>query len=133
MSREIKFRIWNPLSKELMNIDLESLGDGTYQVNRDCLEQFTGLKDSNSVEIYEGDIVNAFIDNKEKWIEEKFCFEKKNVYWSVEFVDHENFCGNKVYGINRRFNAELNRLLIKSCEIKVIGNIHQHSHLLEGK
>jgi len=57
--REIKFRAWDKENKVMMDwedikyIDLDTLQKSS------ILMQYTGLKDKNSKEIYEGDIVHV--------------------------------------------------------------------------
>lgn len=104
--REIKFRAWDRKSKmwlEKFNVDLLNIG------SLDTIElcQYTGMKDTNGKEIYEGDIV-LWIDSKENKRQNKVfflegAFRLRNIYF--ELLE---------YGI-----------------LEVIGNIYENPELLD--
>ena len=85
--------------------------DGGYQIDNTIIEQYTGLKDKNGREIYEGDIVQ--IDD--------------HILGDFEVVWH-----NLGWKIKRSVGFEA-LSVHKSEDIVVIGNIHENGELLELK
>lgn len=109
MSREIKFRAWDKQNEELYIpyfTEFNDMNDEISNIQDDGIElmQYTGLKDKNGVEIYEGDIV---------------CNEgfKEKVYW-------DEFYGWVV-------SDETMLCEVNFARIQVIGNIYEHADLLE--
>ena len=118
--REIKFRAWtqgnDPLfysktPRMLSNDELSSIGGYyyTFGVDREegyTLMQYTGLKDRNGVEIYEGDVVT---NNNHTW----------EITWKEGCVYLQNTKDNGEWWIGTEN---------QHCEI--IGNIYENPELI---
>ena len=129
--REIKFRAWDKQFNEMASIICLNIGDYsedhilktksrpyTYnqQFHNITLMQFTGLKDKNGKEIYEGDIlkINGFYDGLYNTLEVRWI---KNGFKCVGLINEKAVC-ETVYDYG--FHEE------------IIGNIYENPELLEG-
>lgn len=132
--REIKFRAWNKNFKKMYKIGQITLEKGTWNYEPDnreyigmsipyqpsfVLMQYTGLKDKNGKEIYEGDIVEIKGYSNKGYntglVKEIYVVEFKDFCWS---------CGTK---------SLLNLATINWASIEVIGNIYDNPELLKEK
>jgi uncharacterized phage protein (TIGR01671 family) len=125
---EIKFRAWSKSENKYI-YDFSMSNDGGVVLNK-CygtdnyiVEQFTGLKDKDGTEIYEGDILNSKNDGLDgcdiwdytthrnlivKWSDKYCCFTGLSDY------HYEDSVYSYIY-------------------IKIIGNIHENADLLKGE
>nr|DAX77284.1 MAG TPA: YopX protein [Caudoviricetes sp.] len=139
MSREIKFRIWDKTFKKFLKDDYESKNvidrDGNlfmyvlsetfrdlyfYKLLKNIeISEYTGLKDKNGKEIYEGDILkyNFPYDGRLKHIS------------PVTYLETQ-----ASFGIKDRYENEIPLYKITANNyFEVVGNIYENHKLLEEK
>jgi hypothetical protein len=129
--REIKFRAWvfydDRGTRKMIDVGaMRIFGDIAYvydengdefQINTPDLSQFTGLKDKNGKEIYEGDIIYS-----ESW------------WWGPCAVEYRSGKTGPCVGENvMEWGLSKCHNLWDGKEVKVIGNIYESPELLEGK
>lgn len=84
------------------------------KIDKDTIMQYTGLKDKNGVEVYEGDIVSW--NNKIGYI----GFLKQEMGYCIILKDTDFRLGHRNIGSGYDFNAD----------IEVIGNIYENPELI---
>lgn len=98
-------------------------------IKQETVGQYTGLKDKNGVKIFEGDILEAVVNNS---IDLRLKGEPKCIaHWTVEYRCFQNNIGFMVYGKDRRWNRLLMINMIYNCKVQVIGNIYENPELLK--
>ena len=129
MNREIKFRMWNKAGEysrmfyktdevmECLKQQIEFNVDGKsgydHEGDGSAFMQYTGLKDKNNKDIYEGDIVQGY-ENGIKIGTDEIVFKNGR----FNFKDTPSDLVYWIYSFGVK-------------EIEVIGNIHEHPQLIK--
>lgn len=137
--REFKFRAWDKKDSEMVSVDLIVFNDRTttdkahilderndvHYLNEIVLMQYTGLKDNNGVEIYEGDILLfALYDcyDKDTICNGTIVFSNCEFKLKIQFEDGSTQYDNLYYSYNANCGG-----------VEVIGNIYENHELLNDR
>ena len=93
--RTIKFRVWDEGKWYFFTIE-ESLKPGHWFDKNATIQQFTGMHDSNGVDIYEGDLIKFPEGNRDDIAE--VVYSDIDGYWFANNCEGSRFHGCEVIG-----------------------------------
>lgn len=110
MKREIKFRAWDSENESMITYGM--LSNGEIVDRYENLMQYTGLLDKNSVELFEGDVVNCvFSEPKKEEVKYEVFFDEEEAMFKLR--NDNGYC----------------MLTHRTIELEIIGNIHKSTQL----
>ncbi len=153
--REIKYRAWHKVNNEFEYATLKDVWENGFRVAENLQwngsnhtsyltqeeltkwegdsfvynaewQQYTGFKDKNGKEIYEGDICKRILDKRHRFIHDEEWFD----LWFIEWLD--STCGFTTTYIEKGGKLKRNSFSQRFVEMdEVIGNIYENLELLK--
>ena len=141
--REIKFKAWDKLNKEMFNVEIMDFQERkvykdtvSYRKFNDIeLMQYTGLKDKNEKEIYEGDVVKLVhtgIEISADRLEDLKRFvgiiKYENGIFKIVKTE-KSLIESKYFEMEQKKVSEI-FIYSKLYDLEVVGNIYENPELL---
>ncbi|WP_336161685.1 YopX family protein [Fusobacterium polymorphum] len=142
--REIKFRAWDKLNKEMFNVEIINFQERrvykdtvSYRKFEDIeLIQYTELKDKNNKEIYEGDVVKLVhtgIEISADRLEDLKRFvgiiKYENGIFKIVKTE-KSLIESKYFEMEQKKVSEI-FIYSKLYDLEVVGNIYENPELLK--
>jgi uncharacterized phage protein (TIGR01671 family) len=128
--RELKFRSYEEETKKIVMVDGWKVKDGILKCDSSPVMQYTGLKDKNGKEIWEGDITEFRVRDNDGslireagvivWGEKTGCWHKKTIRYSEVLVENES----ELY---KKGSYKTGRVKYET----VVGNIYENPELFK--
>ncbi len=141
--REIKFRAWDPDERKMSNIftfgDIHAGGqyfspegcfslEADYNDTQSIIMQYTGLKDKNGKEIYEGDIVRTDTGGTTyNGKETKKTFR----YWEIKWDKDGDLIDGSYAPEEWMYGYKFPHPSYEGKSMEIIGNIYENPELLK--
>ena len=122
--REIKFRAWN---ESFMIYQENNFSAGDVLKRFSCVMQYTGLKDRNGAEVYEGDVVRGHLtyeESKGGQVDPLVGHISWNEYWCKWVI-------SGCWGQDDNYDGLDNQIEDGSFYGEIIGNIYEDAEFVK--
>lgn len=147
MNRKINFRVWDKEREGFLHkVDIDSdiiyadtkwyIHGGHALDDNYVMQQYTGLKDKNGKEIYEGDIITTYIkrwdSNEEKYclVNDKFTGSPELKIGHVWYANPCEYIAEWAVSFNHLYSED-SIPYSKTQSVEIIGNIYETPELLK--